>query len=248
MVSSMKRILTLSLCLLLMGVAPADARQPLTLLDSDTSAAKGPLLLDGTISFAVGASFAKAGEKKAFRADFKTGDALTIQYLIADKKLKSSAKNSLMPQLVMTSPSGKTRKLSIGRYSASAEAGTYTFTLTSRSKASVTIAIGNRDVTGEVIRGVRPSSTPTPSVTPAPAQISYSMGDVKKRNTSTECWTVIDEKIYDLTKWIPAHRGGEQSILSLCGNDGTSAFKDQHGGSSTPASALLNYLIGPLVP
>ena len=250
MVSSMKRVLILSFSLLLMGVAPADARQPVTLLDSDTSAAKGPLLLDGTISFAVGASFAKPGERKAFRADFKAGDALTIQYLIADKKPRSAVKNSLLPQLVMTSPSGKTRKLSIGRYSASAEAGTYTFTLTSRSRTSVTIAIGNRDVSGEVIRGMRPSSTPAPapSVTPAPAQISYSLEDVKIRNTSTECWTVIDEKIYDLTKWIPAHRGGEQSILFLCGKDGTFAFKDQHGGSSTPASVLPNYLIGPLSP
>jgi cytochrome b involved in lipid metabolism len=71
---------------------------------------------------------------------------------------------------------------------------------------------------------------------------------VRKRNTSTECWTVINGNIYDLTKWIPAHRGGPGAIMFLCGKDGTSAFKAQHEGSSTPASVLPNYLIGPLAP
>ena len=264
----MKRILFLALSLLLMGLTPAEARQPVTLLDSDTSAAKGPLLLDGTISFAVGASFARAGQKKAFRAEFKSGDTLTIQYLTANKKSGSALKSSLLPQLAMTSPSGKSRNLSLGRYSAPAEAGTYSFTLTSRAKASVTIAVGNRGVIGEVIRGARESSEPTPvptptstpvstpaptptatqNPTPAATQSSYSLDDVKKRNTSTECWTVIDGKIYDLTKWIPAHRGGAQAIMFLCGKDGTSAFKAQHEGSSTALSVLPNYLIGPLAP
>ena len=260
----MKRVLILCLSLLLTGVTPAEARQSVTLFDSDTSAVKGPLLLDGTISFAVGASFAKAGQKKAFRAEFKSGDTLTIQYLTANKKSGSALKSALLPQLAMTSPSGKTRNLSLGRYSAPAEAGTYSFTLTSRAKASVTIAVGNRGVIGEVIRGAResskPTSTPNPTSTPAPTptatqnptpaatQSSYSMDDVKKRNTSNECWTVIDGKIYDLTKWIPAHRGGAQAIMFLCGKDGTSAFKAQHEGLSTALSVLPYYLIGPLAP
>jgi cytochrome b involved in lipid metabolism len=72
------------------------------------------------------------------------------------------------------------------------------------------------------------------------------MADVTKRNTSAACWTVIDGTIYDLTNWIPAHRGGPQAILFLCGKDGTSAFKAQHEGASTPVSVLANYRIGPL--
>jgi cytochrome b involved in lipid metabolism len=277
-----KRAFMLILLLALMGSTPAQAHQPVLLLDSDTTAAKGPLLLDGTVSFAVRASFRKAGEKKAFRADFKAGDLLAVQYLIVDKKPENNLKSTLLPQLVITSqtgkslilkftertkfyePYGKTNYLYLSRYSAIAEAGTYSFTLTARAKSSVTIAVGEREVAGEVIRGARsiatpttspkPTATPTttPSVTPSPTptttKAGYTMDDVKKKNTSSACWTVIDGNIYDLTKWIPVHRGGPQAITFLCGKDGTSAFKAQHEGASTPMSALANYFVGALTP
>jgi cytochrome b involved in lipid metabolism len=281
-----KRAFMLILLLALMGSTPAQAHQPVLLLDSDTTAAKGPLLLDGTVSFAVRASFRKAGEKKAFRADFKAGDLLAVQYLIVDKKPENNLKSTLLPQLVITSqtgkslilkftertkfyePYGKTNYLYLSRYSATAEAGTYSFTLTARAKSSVTIAVGEREVPGEVIRGARPVATPTaspkptatptttptttPSVTPSPTptttKAGYTMDDVKKKNTSAACWTVIDGNIYDLTKWIPVHRGGPQAITFLCGKDGTSAFKAQHEGASTPMSALANYFVGALTP
>ena len=279
----MKRSIIALLVLTFLGSASAHAHQPVELLSTDTTAAKGPLLVDGTVSFAVRASFAKAGEKKAFRADLKAGDSLAVQYLIVDKKPENTLKNTLLPQLVVTSPSGKsltikftertkfyepygkTNYLYLSRYSAAAEAGTYSFTLTARAKASVTIAVGEREVPGEVIRGTRPAATPTPTPTkvaatptaspkPTPTPTSaatkagYTMADVKSANTSAKCWSVIDGYVYDLTKWIPVHRGGPQAITFLCGKDGTSAFKAQHDGSSGPVSVLSNYLLGPLTP
>ena len=277
----MKRAIIALLVLTFLGSASANAHQPVELLNGDTTAAKGPLLVDGTVSFAVRASFAKAGEKKAFRADLKAGDSLAVQYLIVDKKPESALKNTLLPQLVVTSPSGKsltikftertkfyephgkTNYLYLSRYSAAAEAGTYSFTLTARAKASVTIAVGEREVPGEVIRGTRPAATPTPTPTkvaatptakatptptPSATKAGYTMADVKSANTSAKCWSVIDGYVYDLTKWIPVHRGGPQAITFLCGKDGTSAFKAQHDGSSGPVSVLSNYLLGPLTP
>ena len=279
----MKRAIIALLVLTFLGSASAHAHQPVELLSTDTTAAKGPLLVDGTVSFAVRASCTKAGEKKAFRADLKAGDSLAVQYLIVDKKPESALKNTLLPQLVVTSPSGKsltikftertkfyepygkTNYLYLSRYSAAAEAGTYSFTLTARAKASVTIAVGEREVPGEVIRGTRPAATPTPTPTkvaatptaspkPTPTPTSaatkagYTMADVKSANTSAKCWSVIDGYVYDLTKWIPVHRGGPQAITFLCGKDGTSAFKAQHDGSSGPVSVLSNYLLGPLTP
>jgi hypothetical protein len=273
-----KRALVILLLLTFFGSASAHAHQPVELLNSDTTAAKGPLLVDGTVSFAVRASFTKAGEKKAFRADFRAGDSLAVQYLIVNKKPENALKNSQLPQLVVTSPTGKsvilkftertkffepygkTNYLYLSRYSATAEAGTYSFTLTSRAKSAVTIAVGELEVPGEVIRGARPTPTavaPTPTPTPTavaptptatPTQAGYTMADVKKKNTSSACWSVIDGNVYDLTKWIPAHRGGPQAIIFLCGKDGTSAFKAQHEGASTPMSALSNYFIGQLTP
>jgi cytochrome b involved in lipid metabolism len=277
----MKRGLAFLLLLSFLGSTSAHAHQPVELLTTDTTAAKGPLLLDGTVSFAMRASFTKAGEKKAFRADFKAGDALAVQYLIVDKKPENTLKNTLLPQLVVTSPTGKsltikitertkfyepygkTNYLYLSRYNATSEAGTYSFTLTSRAKSSVTIAVGEREVPGEVIRGARPVATPTeaavaPKQTPTPTptakptptttQARYTMDDVKKKNTSAACWTVIDGNVYDLTKWIPVHRGGPQAITFLCGKDGTSSFKAQHEGASSPASVLANYFVGPLTP
>ena len=271
----MKRALILLLALTFFGATSAYAHQPVELLNTDTTAAKGPLLVDGTISFAVRASFAKAGEKKAFRAELKAGDKLAVQYLIVDKKPENALRNTQLPQLVITSPSGKrltlkftertkffephgkTNYLYLSRYSATAEAGTYSFTLTARAKSAVTIAVGEREVPGEVIRGPRPSPTasviepkltPTPTATPTVAPATYTMADVMKANSRSKCWSVIDGYVYDLTKWIPVHRGGPQAITFLCGKDGTSAFKAQHDGSSGPVSVLQNYLLGPLTP
>ena len=291
----MKRALLILILLTFVGSSSAHAHQPVVLLNTDTTAVRGPLLLDGTVSFAVRASFTKVGEKKAFRADFNAGDVLAIQYLIVDKKPENALKNTQLPQLVVISPSGKSLTLKfterikfyepygktnyfyLSRYSATAEAGTYSFTLTARAKSSVTIAVGEREVPGEVIRGIRPSATPTPttvvatppaspkptatatptaiatptatpSPTPTATKAGYTMADVKSANTSAKCWSVIDGYVYDLTKWIPVHRGGPQAITFLCGKDGTSAFKAQHDGSSGPVSVLSNYLLGPLTP
>jgi len=256
----MKRALIFLLLLTVLGSASAQAHQPVVLLNTDTTAAKGPLLLDGTISFAVRASFAKAGEKKAFRADFKAGDALAVQYLIVDKKPENALKNTLLPQLVVTSPSGKsltikftervkfyepygkTNYLYLSRYSATAEAGTYSFTLTARAKSSVTIAVGEREVPGEVIRGMRPTATPTPTAT----QAGYTMADVKKANSRTKCWSAIDGNVYDLTAWISSHPGGASAITFLCGIDGSNAYKAQHENQARPAMNLTKYLLGPL--
>ena len=275
----MKRAIVALLVLTFLGSASAHAHQPVELLNSDTTAAKGPLLVDGTVSFAVRASFTKAGEKKAFRADLKVGDPLAVQYLIVDKKPENTLKNTLLPQLVITSPSGKsvtlkftertkffepygkTNYLYLSRYKATAEAGTYSFTLTARAKSSVTIAVGEREVPGEVIRGMRPAATPTPTVaapsptakatptpTPSATQAGYTMADVKKANTRAKCWSAIDGNVYDLTAWISAHPGGASAITFLCGIDGSNAFKAQHEGQGKPSLRLSQYLLGPLSP
>ena len=250
---------------LLMINAPAQAHQPVVLLNSDTTAANGPLLVDGTISFAVRAGFTKSGQKKAFRAGFKAGDYVAVQLLIVDKKPENKLKNSQIPTLTITSPSGKSTTLKItertkffepfsatnyfylSRYTAPAEAGTYSFTVTARSKAEVTIAVGEKEVQGEVLRGpapVAPTATPTPTPTATPA--GYTMEQVKANNTASKCWSVIDSNVYDLTNWISSHPGGAGAIISLCGTDGTSSFKSQHGSQGQPKSRLAGYLLGPL--
>jgi Cytochrome b5-like Heme/Steroid binding domain len=264
----MKKILAMVAALAVMGSGVAVAHQPVVLLNSDTTAAKGPLLVDGTVSFAVRASFAKAGEKKAFRALFKEGDALEIQYLIVDKKPENTLKSSQLPTLVVTGPGGykttmklnertkfyepygRTSYLYLGRFSDTAKAGTYNFVLTARSKSAITVAVGEKEIPGQVVRGayVAPSvsATPTPTPTPTSTVAGYTMTQVRANDSARSCWTAIDGFVYDLTRWISNHPGGSGAILFLCGTDGTNAFKAQHENQSRPAIRLDIYRLGPL--
>ena len=186
----MKKLLAMLIALAVVGSGVAVAHQPVVLLNSDTTAAKGPLLVDGTVSFAVRASFAKAGEKKAFRAQFQEGDALEVQFLIIDKKPENALKMSQLPTLVVTGPGGfkttmklnertkfletytQTTYLYLGRYSGMAKAGIYSFVLTARGKSSITLGVGSQEIPGEVVRGayvaptVSATPTPTPKTTP----------------------------------------------------------------------------------
>lgn len=192
----MRRAITtaIALALAISLAPPASAHQPVVLLDTDTTPSAGPLLVDGTISFAIRASFTKSGQKKAFRAALKDGDQLSVQYLIVDKKPESALKNSLLPQLVITSPTGKkiaitlnertkffepfgrTNYLYLSRFTAPAESGIYSFLITARAKAAITIAVGDRETQGEVFRGVAPTPSvkPTPSATPESPKASAS--------------------------------------------------------------------------
>ena len=255
------------------GSGVANAHQPLNLLDSDTSASKGPLIVDGTLSFAVTAAFTKAGQKKAFRAQFKKGEELTVQYLIIDKKPENALRKKSLPTLVITSPSGSkvTMKFTertkffeqyarvnyfyLGRYNSEAEGGIYSFEITSKGRAAITIGVGEVEgVVGEVVRGPYVAPKPTarstpkaePSAKPKAEQTGYTMEKVRANNNEVSCWSVIDGNVYDLTNWIASHPGGKGNILSLCGKNGTAEFASKHRGDSNPQARLKGFLLGPL--
>ena len=292
----MRKLLAAALVFVFLGTGVSHAHQPVVLLDSDTSAEKGPLLVDGTISFAIRASFTKAGQKKAFRAQLKEGDALNVQFLIMDKKPENALKMTQLPTLVVTGPGGfkttmklnertkffetysKTTYLYLGRYSSVAKSGVYSFLLTSRGKAAITLGVGDREIPGEVTRGAAPmvsasaapvasataSAKPSASASAAPVvsatasakpsanasatatTAGFTMAQVKVNDSTKTCWAIVDDYVYDLTKWINSHPGGAGAIVSLCGTDATSAFKTQHQNQAKPAVRLDSYKLGPL--
>jgi hypothetical protein len=272
----MKKLLALVVALTFIGSGVAVAHQPVVLLNSDVTAAKGPLLVDGTVSFAVRAAFNKAGEKKAFRAQFQDGDALEVQYLIVDKKPENTLKANQLPSVVITGPGdfrltmkinertkffepyGRTNYLYLARSSEVAKAGIYNFVITARAKSAITVAVGDKEIPGQVVRGayVAPTATPTPTPTatatptptptPTATAAGYTMAQVRANNTARSCWSAIDGFVYDLTRWINSHPGGSGSILFLCGTDGTNAFSAQHQNQARPAVRLDSYRLGPL--
>ncbi|MCX6447031.1 MAG: cytochrome b5-like heme/steroid binding domain-containing protein [Actinobacteria bacterium] len=262
----MVKFLAALLAVMVIGSESARAHQPVVLLDSDTTAAKGPLLVDGTVSFAVRASFTKSGQTKAFRAQFKSGDQLSVQYLIVDKKPENALRTSSLPSLVITPPTGspitikfdertkffepygRVNYLYLARYSDLAQAGIYNFTITSKSKAAITVAVGDKEIFGDVLRGAAPTPAATPTATPTPTATTsgYTMAQVAANNSAKSCWAAIEGSVYNLTNWINSHPGGTGAIISLCGTEATSSFKGRHGNQSRPAAQLSGYLLGPL--
>ena len=64
--------------------------------------------------------------------------------------------------------------------------------------------------------------------------------------TAASCWTVVDGSVYDLTKWIPRHPGGQKVIEAMCGTDASTAFHNQHDTQQEPRDALAEFRIGAL--
>lgn len=87
--------------------------------------------------------------------------------------------------------------------------------------------------------------TPTPTkTTPKPSGKSYTKAQVAAHKTGADCWSIINNKVYNLTSYVSSHPGGTAVISAICGKDGTSAFSGQHGGQATPASVLSGLLLG----
>lgn len=81
---------------------------------------------------------------------------------------------------------------------------------------------------------------------PAVQQGQYSLADVATHDNESDCWSIINGGVYNLTTWIPRHPGGRQAILGLCGKDGSPAFNGQHGGGAQQAAILATLKVGTL--
>jgi hypothetical protein len=160
--------LFITLALILSG-GPVLAHYPVNLKASHNTLSKSPILLDGTISFAVYADFNKAKDKRSVRFALKEGDDLNVEYLIVDAAPTNRLKSSQLPSIAITTPSGKKIAMKINerspfyepygkknyfflsRISQSAEAGIYSITATAKTKSSAVIAIGRTEIRGEYL-------------------------------------------------------------------------------------------------
>lgn len=75
---------------------------------------------------------------------------------------------------------------------------------------------------------------------------AITMADVQQHASSSDCWSVVNGTVYNLTDWIAQHPGGQSPIEQMCGQDATSAFDAQHGGQRTPEKVLAGFEIGTL--
>lgn len=66
---------------------------------------------------------------------------------------------------------------------------------------------------------------------------NLSLDGIAKHNIEKDCWVIIRDKVYDLTKFLPDHPGGKKAIMLFAGKDATEEFDMLH-----PPNVLTKYL------
>lgn len=75
----------------------------------------------------------------------------------------------------------------------------------------------------------------------------YRLSEIEERNTFKSTWIIINYKVYDVTKFLEEHPGGEEVLREHGGGDATESFEDV--GHSTDAREMsASMLIGELHP
>ncbi|XP_055152465.1 cytochrome b5 isoform X2 [Symphalangus syndactylus] len=75
----------------------------------------------------------------------------------------------------------------------------------------------------------------------------YTLEEIQKHNHSKSTWLILHHKVYDLTKFLEEHPGGEEVLREQAGGDATENFEDV--GHSTDAREMSKtYIIGELHP
>ena len=75
---------------------------------------------------------------------------------------------------------------------------------------------------------------------------AISLGEVKKHNKKDDAWTIIENKVYNISSWIPKHPGGE-IIMQAVGKDATQLFLNNNHPSYVKKTILPKYYIGNLI-
>ncbi|KAI8802660.1 hypothetical protein BJ742DRAFT_683992 [Cladochytrium replicatum] len=76
----------------------------------------------------------------------------------------------------------------------------------------------------------------------------FSPAEVAKHHTARSVWIIVDGKVYDMTKFLFDHPGGEEYILQYGGQDASKAMRDhtEHNHSEAAFEMLADYYIGEL--
>jgi cytochrome b involved in lipid metabolism len=83
------------------------------------------------------------------------------------------------------------------------------------------------------------------SSTPISAKKTYTLAEVSTHNNKSDCWLAVEGSVYDVTKFVDQHPGGEE-ILKGCGKDATSLFNSVPNHADQGRELLPSYVIGKL--
>ncbi|KAJ3266106.1 hypothetical protein HDU77_002593 [Chytriomyces hyalinus] len=75
---------------------------------------------------------------------------------------------------------------------------------------------------------------------------TFTWADVADHNSRKSTWLVVENEVFDCTKFLEEHPGGEEVIMENAGFDATDAF-DEIGHSDDAKDLLKSMKIGTLV-
>lgn len=162
---------------LLVVAPPAGAHDPIFLEAQDTTPAAGPLIPDGTISFAVYGVLDAPGATRALQVRMADDAPLLVDLLVPDREPESGLTDADVPTLTLRSPDGAeyqvgpiervrfaepfsgTDYIRLARLEGTAQAGVYDLVVTGPVPARFTIAIGSIETFGTPVERVtRPAA------------------------------------------------------------------------------------------
>ncbi|MEK6927401.1 MAG: cytochrome b5-like heme/steroid binding domain-containing protein [Nanoarchaeota archaeon] len=82
----------------------------------------------------------------------------------------------------------------------------------------------------QIVQTNSQDTSQTPSSQP---QNGITLQQLSQHNSQSDCWIGYNDKVYDVTSFLPNHPGGVNAIARHCGTAEAfqNAFKNQHGTS-----------------
>ncbi|XP_034998691.1 cytochrome b5 [Hippoglossus stenolepis] len=75
----------------------------------------------------------------------------------------------------------------------------------------------------------------------------FRLSEIQEQNSFKSTWIIIQHKVYDVTKFLEEHPGGEEVLREQAGGDATESFEDI-GHSSDAREMASSMVIGELHP
>lgn len=167
-----KFLLTVLAFVALLPASAAKAHDPIILTPDQATPTNGPLILDGTISFALYGALDSPKDTRGFRVNFKDGDPLFFAILIPDLAPENQLDDASLPFLEITDPAGTITKLAVSdkvpfaepftgtnyvrltEYNSVAITGTYSVVVTGNSPSRFTVSFGQIEMFGTPVENV----------------------------------------------------------------------------------------------
>lgn len=120
---------------------------------------------------------------------------------------------------------------------------TASFTFLHKPSTSADTATTNSPNASQATLGTQSSGTPASTTN---SGTIYNFATVAKHASKSDCWTIVNGSVYNITSYVPVHPGGVAEIVKACGVDSTDLFNSIMQHERQADSELASLKIGVL--